>query len=74
MTKAAERLRVRAEQLERREALQRILDAIGTMTAKETLKLSSRIMKDLAAGKITPAEANKLTKAVSVGARKGTGV
>lgn len=64
-----ERMQRIAERIERRQSLQRVLDAIETrrMSVEEKIKLLERIMKDCMAGVITPAEANKMTKTVKMG-------
>lgn len=57
-----------AERVERRQSLQRVLDAMETrrMSAKDRLQLVERIAKDCMAGVITQAEANKMTKIVNM--------
>jgi prefoldin subunit 5 len=63
-----ERMRQRLQRVERRQSLQRVLDAIETrrMSVDEKIKLLERIANDCMAGVITPAEANKMTKTVKI--------
>ena len=57
-----------AKRIERRQSLQRVLDAMETrrMSAKEKIQLVERIAKDCTAGVITQAEANQMTKTVKM--------
>lgn len=69
-----ERIQRIAERVERRQSLQRVLDAIRTrrISVEEKIKLLERIENDCMAGVITPAEANKMTKTVKDGAPNDT--
>jgi hypothetical protein len=61
-----ERLKKRVAKLERRIALERLHQAIDTktMTVSEQSRVLEQIMQDCAAGTITTAQANRMTKAV----------
>lgn len=50
--------------LERKRTLTDLLDAIEGMPLSQRTSLMSRVMKEVLSGTISPAEANKITKAM----------
>jgi hypothetical protein len=63
-----ERMQQITERVERRQSLQRVLDAIRTrrISVEEKIKLLERIGNDCMAGVITLEEANKMAKTVKM--------
>lgn len=61
-----ETLSPRAAKLERRQSLAHLRDAAEGLPSHQKAALMSRIMKEVVAGRISAAEANRITKAMKV--------
>lgn len=68
MSSTPQQLMRRTEKLERRQSFQRLLTAIetGSMSREEKVRILAETTKQVATGKITQTQANKLTKAIKL--------